>query len=482
MDLWRRRRHTDDDLSRVAEARMKLSFHGADRGVTGSCHLIEAAGKRILVDCGMFQGGADERAANRKDFGFDPRGIDIVVLTHAHLDHCGRIPLLVKQGFRGEIVCTPPTKELAQLVLLDAARLQEEDAHRKMRKAARWEPKTPAEAPLYELEDAMDALDRFGRLVGLNAPIDLAHNVRATFFEAGHILGAASVLIEVAEGGATKRVLFSGDIGDPGRALLRDAAPPPAADAVVMETTYGDRDHRPVEASIEEFYEAIAEVRARGGNVVIPTFALERAQELLFYLKRGFEQSRLPPDLQIFVDSPMAISATAIARRSPDFFKPEIAAAIEAGDDPFAPPRLRFTKLSRDSIEINRIETGAVIMAGSGMATGGRVLHHLRRNLPRPECGVVFVGFASEGTLARRIIDGAKVVRVLDEDVPVRASVHTINGFSAHAGRASLIAWRKKISAPKTFLVHGEPPAMDALAAALPGEILRPALHEAAEI
>jgi metallo-beta-lactamase family protein len=460
---------------------MKLSFHGADRGVTGSCHLIEAAGKRILVDCGMFQGDADARTENAQDFGFDARAIDILVLTHAHLDHCGRIPLLTKRGFRGEIVCTAPTKLLAQLVMLDSARLQEEDARRPMRKAQRWSPKAPSETPLYDLEDTMKALDRFGRFVELNTPVDLAPNIRATFFEAGHILGSTSVLIEATENGATKRLLMSGDLGDPGRALLRDPAPPPAADAVVMETTYGDRDHKPIADSIKEFCEAIAEIRARGGNVVIPTFALERAQELLYYLKIGLNQNKLPPDLQIFVDSPMAISATDIARESPDFFRPEIAAQLNAGDDPFAPPHLRFTKLSRDSMEINAIRGGAVILAGSGMATGGRVVHHLRHNLARPECGVVFVGFAAQGTLARKIIDGAKVVQVLEDEVPVRASIHTINGFSAHAGRASLIAWRKKIDAPRTFLVHGEVAAMQALAPLVPGAIM-PAIGDSATI
>lgn len=461
---------------------MKLSFHGADRGVTGSCHLIEAAGKRILVDCGMFQGGAAERARNAQDFGFDPRGIDMVVLTHAHLDHCGRIPLLVKRGFRGEIVCTAPTRQLARLVMLDAARLQEEDAHRQMRKAAHWEPNAPGEKQIYDLEDAMDALDRFGRMPGIGETVELAPNIRATFHEAGHILGSASVLIETREGGAAKRLLMSGDLGDPGRALLNDYAPPAEADAVVMESTYGDRDHRPLAASIEEFYEAIAEIRGRGGNVVIPTFALERAQELLFYLKTGIAQNRLPPDLQIFVDSPMAISATEIARNSAEFFRPNIRALLDSGDDPFAPPRLRFTKLSRDSMEINDIRSGAVILAGSGMATGGRVLHHLRRNLLRPECGVVFVGFASVGTLARKIIDGAKVVKVLEDDVPVRASVHTINGFSGHAGRAALIDWRNRVKAPRTFIVHGEVAAMEALAPSLPGEKVMPAIGEGAEI
>lgn len=461
---------------------MKLSFHGADQDVTGSCHLIEAAGRRVLVDCGLFQGGRAERAMNARDFGFDPRSIDTILLTHAHLDHCGRIPLLVKRGFRGEIVCTKPTRALARLVMLDAARLQEEDAHRAMRKAARWEPKEAEEQALYDLEDAMAALDRFGRTVDYGETIELAPGLRATWSNAGHILGSASVLVECDEGGATKRIAFSGDIGDPGRALLADAEPPAAADAVVMESTYGDRDHRPLPASIEEFYEAISEIRGRGGNAIIPTFALERAQELLFYLKLGLKQSRLPPDIQIFVDSPMAISATQIAQASAAYLRPEIAAMMDRDDDPFSPPRLRFTKLSRDSMAINAIESGAVILAGSGMATGGRVLHHLRRNLPRRECGIVLVGFAAHGTLARRLVDGAEEVQIFGERIPVRARIHTINGFSAHAGRSSLIAWRSRIAAPKTFLVHGELPAMTALKSALAGEVSMPKIGETVEI
>ncbi len=206
---------------------MKLSFHGADQDVTGSCHLVEAAGRRVLVDCGMFQGGASERALNKRDFGFDPKSIDTILLTHAHLDHCGRIPLLVKRGFRGEIVCTPPTRELARLVMLDSARLQEEDTHRSMRKAARWEPKDAEEEPLYDLEDAMAALDRFGRTVNYGETVEIAANLRATWSNAGHILGSASVLVECDEGAAKKRIAFSGDLGDPGRALLDDAEPPP---------------------------------------------------------------------------------------------------------------------------------------------------------------------------------------------------------------------------------------------------------------
>ncbi|MDE2577829.1 MAG: MBL fold metallo-hydrolase [Hyphomicrobiales bacterium] len=460
---------------------MRLSFHGADRTVTGSCHLIETAGKKILIDCGVYQGDAAMEAANRGDFGFDPASIDMLILTHAHLDHCGRIPLLVKRGFRGEIIATPPTRELARLVMLDSARLQEEDTRRELRKAARWTPATPAEEPLYGLNDALRAVDFFGRLVRYGT-VELAPNITATFTDAGHILGSASVLITARENGGVKRIAMSGDIGNAGRPLLNDPVAPAAADAVVMESTYGDRDHKPMEQSLKEFYEALGAIRARGGNAVIPAFALDRTQELLFFIKKGVLENKLPPDLQVFVDSPMAISATDITRRSPDFLAPSIAAALREGDDPFAPPRLRFTKLAADSMEINNIRSGAVIIAGSGMATGGRVLHHLLRNLDRPECGVVIVGFAAAGTLARRIVDGEKHVSILGQDVRVRAQIYTINGFSGHAGRSELIAWRKTVEAPLTFLTHGEAAVMQKLASALPGQTRMPALGETVEI
>jgi metallo-beta-lactamase family protein len=458
---------------------MKLSFHGAARSVTGSCHLVEAGGRRILIDCGMVQGSRDVVRDNALPFGFDPASIDMVLLTHAHLDHCGRLPLLVKQGFRGKIVATAATRDLARLVLLDSAHLQEEEARRRARHARR-ERQHKDDAPLYTLIDALDAMDRFAPGVAYGETVELGDGLTAIFHDAGHILGSASVLLRTAE--AT--VLFSGDIGGTGHALLRPPAPPPRADIVVMETTYGDRLHRPYADSVEEFLTAIQDTFTRGGNVVVPTFALERAQEILYVIRGGIAAGRIKASAQVFLDSPMAISATGIFERYPECYGPEVAALFHLGQDPFHVPGLHFTREAADSMAINRIVGGAIIIAGSGMCTGGRVTHHLEHNLWRPQAGIVFVGFAAMGTPARRIIDGASVVKLFGEEIPVRAKVHTINGFSAHADQRELLAWRNAIGdAGTTFLVHGEMEAMTTFAALLPvGRVEMPELHQTFEM
>lgn len=431
---------------------MQISFHGADRNVTGSCHLVTIGKKRILIDCGLFQGHHEIHEDNAEPFGFEPKDIDILILTHAHLDHCGRIPLLVKRGFSGEIITTAASRELARLVLLDSAHLHEEEAKRRARKSHGRK----AEGPLYDELDALNSFDRFGRTAQYHHPIELGHGVTATFFDAGHILGSASVLLEVNEGGEHKRVLFSGDIGNSGRPLLRDPEVPSNIDAVIMETTYGDRDHRDLDESVDEFYAAIRDAHERGGNVIIPTFALERAQELLFYLHEGVRQKRIPETLRVFLDSPMAISATQIFKRHPEALSPAIERRFSAGSDPFSLPGLHFTRDVSESIALNTVRSGALIMAGSGMCTGGRVRHHLRHNLSHPDCSVIFVGFAAAGTLARLIVDGASHVRLFGDDIKVRARIHTINGFSAHADQHELLDWHAKTGAKRTFLVHGE--------------------------
>jgi metallo-beta-lactamase family protein len=448
---------------------MKLSFHGADRSVTGSCHLLEAAGCCILVDCGMFQGSRELDEENAGDFGFDPAAVDLLLLTHAHLDHCGRLPLLVKRGFRGEVIATAATRELARLVLLDAAHLQEEEARHRVRAAAR-RGEEAVHLPLYTLLDALNSLDRFGRAADYGRALALRPGIRATFLDAGHILGSASILVEAEEQGRTRRILFSGDIGNAGRPLLRPPATPAAADIVVMETTYGDRLHRSIEASVEELYAAVEEAFAHGGNVIIPTFALERAQEILFFLHQGIETNRLHPSMQVFLDSPMAISATEIFERHPECLEPEVEALFKNGGDPLRIPGLHLTRETADSIAINKLRGGALIMAGAGMCTGGRVRYHLRHNLAYPASSVIFVGFAAKGTLARQIIDGAQRVRLFGEDIPVRARIHTINGFSAHADQRELLQWRAGIGGvATTILVHGEEETMRAFAAQLGG-------------
>lgn len=463
---------------------MRISFHGAAQGVTGSCYLVECAGQRILVDCGLYQGSRALSEDNANDFGFDPASIDFLLLTHAHLDHCGRIPLLVQRGFSGEIITTAASRELARLVMMDAAGLQEEEARYRNRRMRRRGNGGEEAVPLYTTLDALNAQDYFGRMAHFRQPLELAPGVQVTWCDAGHILGSASILLELSERGRQRRVLFSGDLGPGGRPILRDPDPPSPVDVVVMETTYGDREHKQLEPSIAELYEVIAATTQRGGNVVIPTFALERAQELLFYLRAGKESGALPKFLQVFLDSPMAISATEIFRRHAECYDEQTAALFRSGNDPFDFSGLHFTRDTADSMAINQIAGGAVIMAGSGMCTGGRIVHHLKHNLGRVQNSVVFVGYAARGTLARRIVDGAETVSIFGDEYAVRAKVHTIGGFSAHAGQRELLAWHRQTGHPQhTFLVHGEKDSMVAFSARLQGtQVTMPELHQQFEI
>jgi metallo-beta-lactamase family protein len=463
---------------------MKISFHGADQGVTGSCHLIECAGQRILIDCGMYQGGREIVEENTEPFGFDPASIDFLLLTHAHLDHCGRIPLLAKQGFTGEVITTAASVELARLVMLDSAGLQEEEARYQLRRRKRRGNHDKDIEPLYTTLDTLNSLEFFRRRASYNKAINIAPGVRATFLDAGHILGSASILLELEENGHHHRVLFSGDLGYSGRAILRDPATPPEVDTVVMETTYGDRLHKQLQPSIEELYEVISNTIGNGGNVIIPTFALERAQEILYYLREGVENQRIPRYTNVFLDSPMAISATQIFQRHPECFDAETLFLSHNNNDPFNLPGLHFTRETAESIAINQIDGGAVIMAGSGMCTGGRIRHHLKHNIWRKQNSIVFVGYAAQGTLARGIIDGAKRVRIYGEDISVRASVHTIGGFSAHADQRELLSWHEHTGNPKTtFLVHGEEESMQAFAKKLKNtQVEIPALHQSYDL
>jgi metallo-beta-lactamase family protein len=442
---------------------MELSFHGADRDVTGSCHLVEAAGRRVLIDCGMYQGGRRLAEQNSEDFGFDPAAIDFLLLTHAHLDHCGRLPLLVKRGFRGEIIATAASRELARVVLLDSAHIHEEDARHDTRRAVRRGHDEPVE-PLYRVLDALNTFERFGRNAGYGEPVTLAPGLDATFLDAGHILGSASVVLRAEEQGARRTVAFSGDIGNADRPLLRPPVTPGGAEAVVMETTYGDRLHKALQPSVEELLRVVGQTIERGGNVVIPTFALERAQEVLFFLRVGIEQERLPRSLQVYLDSPMAVSATQIFESHPEGYDDDVAELFREGRDPFLLPGLHFVRETSDSRKLNDIGGGAVIMAGSGMATGGRVLHHLKHNVWRKNASVILVGYAAYGTVARQLVDGVKTVKLFGEEIPVRAGIHTINGLSAHADRDELLSWHRAVDPERTFLVHGEEKVMEEFA------------------
>ncbi len=334
-----------------------------------------------------------------------------MLLTHAHLDHCGRLPLLTKRGFRGKIIATTATCELARLVMLDAAHLQEE-ARSNSHGLRHQADNKPAE-PLFTVADTLKSLESFNRSAAYGQPIDLAQSIRATFVDAGHILGSASILLELTEVGRSLRLLFSGDLGNAGHPLLLTPTPPPRADVVVIETTYGDRLHKPMGTSVDELYGAISDALGRSGNVIIPTFALERTQELLWMLNQGIEKSRLMPSMQVFLDSPMAISATEVFARHPESLQPEAARLFREGRDPLMLPGLHFTREKAESVALNNVRGGAIIMAGFGMATGGRVRHHLKHNISREEGCVIFVGFAAKGTLARQIIDGQNPVTFL---------------------------------------------------------------------
>src|SRR5450432_1024095 len=353
--------------------------------------------------------------------------------------------------------------------MLDAAHVQEEDARYRARRGGRNVASQGTNKPLYSTLDALNCLDYFGRTANYGQVIEVAAGLHATFIDAGHILGSASILLELEEQSHRTSVLLSGDLGSAGRVLLRGPATPPQAENVVMETTYGDRLHKQLGPSIDEFYEAITETFKRGGNVVIPTFALERAQELLYFLNEGVTQGRLAKSTQVYLDSPMAISATEIFRHHPECLEPAITKLFQEGHDPFSLPGLHFTRETAESVAINSVHGGAIIMAGSGMCTGGRVRHHLQHNLGREDSSIVFVGYAAAGTLARRIIDGAKQVTIFGDDIPVKARIYTINGFSAHADEAELLAWQKQTGAKRTFLVHGEEKTMKQFAAHLGG-------------
>ncbi|HVI55968.1 MAG TPA: MBL fold metallo-hydrolase [Luteibacter sp.] len=423
--------------------------HGAARGVTGSCHLVQCGDSRILIDCGMYQGGHEANAANARGFLFDPHAIDAVLLTHAHLDHCGRLPKLVRDGFRGSILATAATRDLARIVLMDAASLQEDETRRA---AARGDHHA---TPLSTVSDAFRAMDAFDRVVGYGEACDVAPGIRATFLDAGHILGSASILLELDDGATRRRMVFSGDLGHHGSGMLRALAPAPEADVVVMETTYGDREHRDFAATQAEFLTAVSSTLRDRGNVIIPTFALERAQEILFCLHQGVRGGTIPAGTPVFLDSPMAISATDVFRRHPEGLSDSFRELLQR-EDPFATPRVRFTRSVDESMAINTIEGGAIILAGSGMCTGGRVMHHLLHNLDRGRASVIFVGYAAEGSLARKIIDGYKRVRIDHHDVAVRSHIWTINGFSAHAGQSELLAWLGTSPRRQVLLVHGE--------------------------
>lgn len=425
---------------------MKITPLGAAREVTGSLFHLQIAGRQYLVDCGLFQ-GEDGIEVRNETFPFSPKEISAVFITHAHLDHCGRIPLLFKQGFRGKIYCTFPTRDLAQFILLDAAKVQEEDYLRQARKKRRASEEAPP--PLYSETDVLYAMNLF-QPIDYGAPIQLSTNCLLRFHQSGHVLGSA--FLEFEEEG--KRILFSGDLGSPQRNVVPDPESPPPADLVFAESTYGDREHKSLNDSIQELQEAVQETYKAGGNVVIPAFALERAQDVLFYLRELRAENKVPQN-QVFLDSPLSINLTEVYRHHIKDLDEEIGKLLQHGEEPFSFPGLEYTRAVEQSRAINE-KSRIIVIAGSGMCQGGRILHHLKHNLWREESGIIFVGYQARLTLGRALIDGAKKVHIYGEPIAVRARIYTINGFSAHADQAALLSWLEATRKARILLNHGE--------------------------
>ena len=434
----------------------KLTFLGAAQSVTGSRFLLSTETSTLLVDCGLSQ----ERSMQEKNWEplpLPPDRIDEVLLTHAHLDHCGLLPRLVRQGFRGPIYATGPTAEIARIVMLDSARLQSEDVEQKKRRheqERRTGPRPPA--PLYDEKDAEDAASLF-HVVRFGEPVSLKGGAEAEYFEAGHILGSASIRVRAGRNGDARTVLFSGDIGRWDRPIINDPRPCDSADYVLMESTYGDRLHGDDSHIAEVLRSVVSGTVARGGNIVIPSFAIERSQEVLYYLNLLLRDDRIP-HLLVFLDSPMATKVNDVFSHWPEYMDPDMTRLIREDRSPFDLPGLVLARTSADSKAINRIAGSAIIIAGAGMCTGGRIKHHLVRNIGRPESTILFVGYQAEGTLGRQILEGAPQVRILGSALSVKARVEKIEGFSGHADRGELLRWARALRQPprQAFVIHGE--------------------------
>lgn len=436
---------------------IRLKFLGAAQNVTGSRYSIDVNGTNILIDCGLFQ-EREFRSRNWDRFAVPPRTIDAVLLTHAHLDHCGLIPKLVGEGFSGRIYATAATCDIAEIMLLDAAKLQEEDAEFKRRRHEREGRRGPyPEVPLYTVEDAEASLSLLSPL-RYEQPVELGDGVSATFYDAGHVLGASMIKISLDKRGQERTILFSGDVGRRNKPILRDPTLFDEADYVVVESTYGDRLHEGPPDIGNRLAEVINATLKAGGNVVVPSFALERAQEVLYHLNLLVHERRIPR-IMVFLDSPMAVDITDIFERHPDLYDDEMKKLVSRNKSPFDMPGLKMVRTVEESKAINYIRGSAMIIAGSGMCTGGRIKHHLVTNISRPESTILFVGYQAMGTLGREIVDGAKEVRILGQRYPVKSRVVQIHGFSAHADRDGLLRWLSALKRPPrhVFVTHGEP-------------------------
>jgi metallo-beta-lactamase family protein len=444
-------------------------------------HLIEVNGRRILLECGMFQGRRVETYKRNLQFPFDPQTVDALVLSHAHIDHSGNIPNLVKQGFAGSIWCTAATRNLCAYMLLDSGHIQESDAaYLNKKKARQGEPPI---APLYTRADAQAALSHFIG-VGLHRPVIVTDGVQATFYNAGHILGSAFVTLDIQEAdtGKSWRVVFSGDMGRDEIAILRSPERLTAADILIMESTYGDRLHGPYEEARKKLCEVVRGTVRRHGRVIIPAFAVGRTQEIVYALNQLEAEGDIPP-LPVFVDSPLAVNATEVFRMHPEEWEDEVRAFMAEGKraNPFESPLIEYVRDQSRSKQLNYLTQPAVIISASGMAENGRILHHLKNGIEDRENTILFVGFQAENTLGRRILDGESPVKILGEEFDVRAQVAAIEGYSAHADQSELLEWARPCASvgkphptlQQTFVVHGEPPAAATLAEKLRGEGMR---------
>lgn len=448
----------------------KLTFYGAIAGVTGSLYLLETGGKKILLECGLIQGSYEEEQENEQPFPFEPSTLDAVILSHAHLDHSGRLPRLTNDGFNGPIYMTYPTCDLLEIMLKDAAFLSMRDAE--------WENKRRRRAGKEEIE-ALYTIDDVERTLKICEGVpyaktqEIAAGLELRFLDAGHILGSAIVELRITEDGKTKRLVFSGDLGNSSAALLRDPVTLEQADVLLLESTYGDRNHRSMDATLDEFRDIIRTASESGGNILIPAFAVGRTQEIIFRLGEFYQEGILNHQA-VYLDSPMAIATTEVYHRYQHVFNTEDKAALgharTASLHTFLPV-LRYSRTTEESMALNKITDGAIIIAGSGMCTGGRIKHHLKHNLWRRNAHVIIVGYQAIGTPGRALVDGAQRLYVAGEDVVVNATIHTLGGFSAHAGQQQLLDWVGAFhqSKPHTYLVHGEPEAKKALQQKLHG-------------
>ena len=447
---------------------MQLRFCGAARQVTGSRHLLEVGGRRILLDCGLVQGRRSEAEARNRDFGFDPAAIDAVVLSHAHIDHSGALPALVARGFAGRVHATLATADLAGIMLLDSGNIQENDAEVATRRRAK--KGEPPVVPLYTIDDARRAAQHL-TAHPYHQPVPVVPGVTATFYDAGHILGSAVVSLEVEEEGRARTIVFTGDLGRRGLPILRDPETPEEADALLIESTYGDRLHAPIEQVDRKLADLINRVVARRGRVIVPAFAVGRTQELCFALSRLLRAGHIP-EIAIYVDSPLAVNVTEVFARHPECFDSEIADVLKQTGDPFGLGKLRYLRTREESMALNQLARPFLVISASGMCEAGRILHHLKNGIGDPRNAILIVGYQAEHTLGRRLVDRAEVVKIFGEPYERRAEVVVMNEFSAHADRAELLAWvgrfRRKPS--RVFVVHGEEDQSLPFAAALAAE------------